>query len=168
MKWKCSWISVIGTYFSRARTGFFSEFQENCFYYRCLTTEIFQPIFGTSKSFFCNIPSGLQLYYKWTPKQVFSVKFVCFFVEFLRTVFLWTPLLAAFGYYFGFQVSVWFFMIESFSNEANILSWNQTCMQGVSFVPWAWPISEHMKFMKHMFIQNRHFAVLKVWCFPLY
>ena len=37
-----------------------------------------------------------------------------FFVKFLRTVFLWTPLLAAFGYYFGFQVSVWFFMIESF------------------------------------------------------
>ena len=35
-------------------------------------------------------------------------------VFFLRTAFLWTPLLAASGYYFGFQVSVWFFMAKSF------------------------------------------------------
>ena len=39
---------------------------------------------------------------------------LCVFCEILRTAFLWTPLLATSGYYFGFQVSVWFFMIESF------------------------------------------------------
>ena len=119
MKWKCSWISVIGTYFFQGYKGVFFLISRKPFLFRYLTAEIFQPIFGTSKTFFRNISSGLQLYYKETPKRVFSVKFV-FFVKFLRRAFLWTLLLAVSRYYFGFQVSVWyiFIFLKQFQGEA--------------------------------------------------